>query len=133
MRSDREFQFDDYYKGWKTLLTIGSYEFKVVFGSTHFKNQEKVKQTLEEIDNRYLERMVNKCHEAFLLVNKKYHDIGEDYAPSFTLDAIFFVDEEQVEFQFYMYLTDKNEGDNYGAWVATFHNNKLTDAKRIQI
>lgn len=77
--------------------------------------------------------MINTCREAFLLVNRKYYDIGEDYTSSFTLHTIFFVDEEQIEFQFYMYLTDINEGDNYGMWVASFHNNKLIDAKRIQM
>lgn len=48
MSTDREFQFDDYYEGWKTLLAIGSYEFKIVFENTFFETRKKLNKLLKK-------------------------------------------------------------------------------------
>ena len=127
------FQYDDYYKGWKAVTAVGAYNFKVVFLPALYKNTNAVEKILERIDNEYLAHKINTCREAFLKVRHELYDIGEDYTPSFTLDCVVFDDHDKSEFQFYMYIPEKSEGDNYGMWVAIFENNQIVNVKRLQL
>jgi hypothetical protein len=125
------FEFDEYYQGW--LNKLDSREFKIVFEDELIQNEPFVKDKLKSFSGEYLSKVNNLVFNSLFYLSKTYFNSSVNHDPLFTLDSIIVKTCNQMELNYYLYLRDKAEGDNYGVWVAMFESSNLYGVVRRQL